>query len=105
MNEICFAEIRNLKVKHLIDQSRKSKISRDHELVNEIKPRKGKFQRKAWFENTAIDWKLRGSFGSPGCHILNVQYALPMIYCSPEDTKPTPKLVGETQIEWQQSIT
>ena len=46
MNEICLVEIRIPEVRHPINQSRKSKISRDHELVNDIKPRKGKFQRK-----------------------------------------------------------
>ena len=46
MNEIGLVEVRIPEVRHLINQSRKSKISRDHELVNEIKPRKGKFQQK-----------------------------------------------------------
>ena len=47
MNEICLVEVHNPVVIHLIDQSRKSIVPRDHELVNKIKPRKGKFQRKA----------------------------------------------------------
>ena len=46
MNEICLVEIRIPEVRHLINQSGKSKILRDHELVNEIKLRKGKFQQK-----------------------------------------------------------
>ena len=46
MNEICFVEIRNPEVRHIIDQSRKSKTSLDHELVNKIKPRKREFQQK-----------------------------------------------------------
>ena len=46
MNEICLVEVRIPEVRHLINQSRKNKVSRDHELVNEIKPRKGKFRRK-----------------------------------------------------------
>ena len=46
MNEICLVEVSNPEVRHLFNQSRESKISRDHELVNEIKPRKGKFKRK-----------------------------------------------------------
>ena len=56
MNEICLVEVRVPEVRHLIDQSRKSKISRDHELVNEIKPHKGKFQRNSDVtENRVID--------------------------------------------------
>ena len=47
MIEICLAEVRKPKVGHLIDQLRQSIISRDPELVNEIKPRKNKFQQKA----------------------------------------------------------
>ena len=37
MNEICPVEVCNTAVRHLIDPSRKSTISCDHELVNEIK--------------------------------------------------------------------
>ena len=47
MNEICLVEVRNPEVRHLINQSRKSKISRDHKLIKEIKSRKGEFQQKA----------------------------------------------------------
>ena len=43
MNEICLVAVCNPEVTHLINQSHKSKILRDHDLVNEIKPRKGKF--------------------------------------------------------------
>ena len=46
VNEICLVEIRNSELRHLIDQSRKSKISRDHELVNEIKSAKANFNEK-----------------------------------------------------------
>ena len=46
MNEICLVQVRNTEVRHLIDQSRKSKESRDHDLVEEIKPQKGKSQQK-----------------------------------------------------------
>ena len=44
MNKICLAEIHNPTVRNFIDQSRVSKISRNHELVNKIKLHKGKFQ-------------------------------------------------------------
>ena len=53
MNEICLVEVRVPEVRHLIDQSRKSKISRDHELVNEIT--KANFKKNSNVtENTVI---------------------------------------------------
>ena len=45
--KFCVVEVRNPAVRHLIDESRKNKRLGDHELVNEIKPSKGKFQGKA----------------------------------------------------------
>ena len=56
MNEICLVEVRVPEVRHLIDQSRKGKISRDHELVNKINLAKANFNENSDItENTVID--------------------------------------------------
>ena len=44
VDKICLVKVRNPAVRHLIDQSRKSRITCDHELVNKIKPRKNKLR-------------------------------------------------------------